>query len=166
MNFEEAIEQLVTEGAIRLWRVSGGWQIAYRVKNGRIEARGLHKIRNRWKVADTLVSSKTYHEPDGWYQVYDMHPGAEPIPLKSAQKNPGYLTGLVRQCHTCKKHLPISMFNREAIMERGFRTWECNTCAEERREEINEYHMLGDAHVGDYVQRVRHTSRPPVEGEI
>lgn len=166
MNYEQALEQLVNEGAIRLWRVSGGWQIVYRVKDGRIEARGLHKISDNWKLAETLVSSKTYRQPDGWYQVYDIHPRAELIPMESAQSNPGYFTGMVRQCHTCKKNRPILMFSREAIRERGYRTWECNICAQERREEIGDYHLVGDQHVGDYLQSGRHTSRPPVEGEI
>jgi hypothetical protein len=166
MNYEQALEQLVNEGAIRLWRVSGGWQIAYRVTDSRIEARGLHKIRNSWKLAETLVSSKTYRQPDGWYQVSDIHPRAKPIARESAQNNPGYFTGMVRQCQTCKKHRPILMYNREAIGERGFRTWECNICAQERREDINEYHILGNKRIGDYLQSGRHTSRPPVEGEI
>lgn len=166
MSYEQALQQLVNEGAIRLWRVSGGWQIGYRVMDGRIEARGLHKINNKWKLADTLVSSKTYHQPDGWYQVNDMHPRADRIPLEGAQKNPGFFKGLVRQCHTCKKERHISMFAREAIRERGFRTWECNKCAQERRQALNEYQLVGDKRIGDYVHASGQMTRPPVEGEI
>lgn len=166
MSYEQALQQLVNEGAIRLWRVSGGWQIGYRLKDSRIEARGLHKINNKWKLADRLVSSKTYREPDGWYQVNNMHPRAERIPLESAHKNPGYFSGLARQCHTCKKNRPISMFSRKAIGERRFRTWECNKCSQERRQVIKEYHTLGDKRIGDYVRASGDISRPPVEGEI
>lgn len=166
MSYEQALEQLVTEGAIRIWRVSGGWEIAYRVRDGRMEARGLHKINNKWTLAGTLVSSKEYHQPDGWYQVLDMHHRAELIPTESAQKNPGYSTGLRRQCHTCKKNRPILMFSRKAILERGFRTWECNKCAGERRVELSEYHMLGEQRIGDYVQASGHITRPPIEGKI
>lgn len=166
MNFDEAREQVVSEGAIRIWRVSGGWQIAYRINDGRIEARGLHKIGDKWKLADHLVSSKTYREPDGWHQVYAMHQQAEPIMLKRAQSNPGYYSGLTRQCHTCKKYRPISMFNRDMIGERRLRTWECEKCADERREEMERYQLYEEEHVGDYLHRAAHASRPPVEGEI
>ena len=166
MKYEKALEQLVKQGAIRLWRVSAGWQIAYRLNEGKLEARGLHLIGNEWKLADGMVGSKIYREAGGWYQVYDMHQRAEPILLKSAEINPGYFRGITRQCHTCKKYRPTSMFNRDMVGERRFRTWECDKCADERSKEIEGYHAHEQEHVGDYVQGGAHASRPPVEGEI
>lgn len=166
MTFDDALEQVVREGAIRYWRVSGGWYVAYRIKDGVLQARGMHAIRGTWKLADKLVSSKTYREPDGWYEVDAMHQAAEPISLESARGNPGYFTGMERQCHTCKKYRPISMYSRNMVPEGRYRTWECDKCAGEREQEMEAYQRRDKEHAGDYLQRAGHSSRPPVEGEI
>ena len=166
MKYEKALEQVVKEGAIRLWRVSGGWQIAYRLNEGQLEARGLHLLATGWELAARLVSSKTYAGGEGWHEVYAMHQRAAPIISKHAESNPGYFRGLTRQCHTCKKYRPISMFNRDMTAERGFRSWECDKCAQERSQEIEGYQDHVREHVGDYMQRGGYASRPPVEGEI
>lgn len=181
MTFEEALQQLVEEGAIRLWRVSGVWYIAYRVKNGQLrpngdhfadvappkyEARNLNKIGDQWKLGETMVGSDAYHQPGGWYPVKTVHHRAKPIEIEAAEANPGYYMGLTRQCSTCKKYKPEKEFERDMEAEGGFRTWECNQCAAERRAAMAKYDREAGRHLGDYLKRPAHTSRPPVEGEI
>lgn len=166
MKFEEALEQVVQEGAIRMWRVSAGWQIAYRITAGKIEARGLHKITDQWDLGQLLVSSKTYREVDGWYAVSSMHQNAEPIIHPGVEGNPGYFFGMRRKCYNCKKYRPVTMFRRDTANERGMRTWECDDCAGKRASESEEYGINGNEHVGDYINKAGHVSRPPVRGEI
>jgi hypothetical protein len=166
MTFEEVLGVTAEQGAIRIWRVSGVWQIAYRWRDGGIQARSLNKVGEAWVLQDKLVGGDTYNQADGWYPVEAMHHRAAPIELDAAKSNPGYYHGLTRQCHTCKKFRPLKAFERDMEAEGGFRTWECNQCAAERRAELARYHQHEDEHVGDYVRPPAHTSRPPVEGEI
>jgi hypothetical protein len=164
MTFEKALEQIVKEGAIRLWRVSAGWAIAYRLQDGRWQARGLVRTADKWQ-AQQRMAGKSYRSVDGWYPVQLPHQATEPIALEAAEQNPGYFLGLTRQCGTCKLYKPLSEFKRQSAGN-VHRSWECNQCAEERRQALRQYRRHDDQHVGDYVRRPAHTSRPPQEGEI
>lgn len=165
MEYQNALQQIIEEGAIRLWRVNAGWSIAYRLLDGNIQARGLHKIEGDWQLGARMVSSYTYLQADGWYQVDGMHAQAEPILSKQAEKNEGYFIGIVRQCQTCQKYRPASMFSRDMNPERNMRTWECDICADERSGETSNYRQHEHNHIGDIIQREGHSSRATVEGQ-
>ncbi len=137
MTFDQALEQVVKEGAIRLWRVSRGWALAYRIHNGKLQARSLNRVgeSDNWKLSNRL-SGTTTHSPDGWHHVLAIHERAQPIELEAAKGNPGYYLGLTRQCGTCRKVKPLSEFERDMTGEQGYRTWECNQCASERAEKL------------------------------
>ena len=108
MNFDEAVDKLVEQGAIRMWRVSGGWYIAYRMRDGQYEARGINEVEGQWKLQDRMVG-KGYLREDGWYTVDAIHPGAAPLKGEAAEKNPGYSVSLQKGCTICEENASSGM---------------------------------------------------------
>ena len=154
MKFNDALEELVAQGAIRIYRTSGAWAIAYRIKNNKIQARSLHKFgENDWRIGDTLVGHDPYANNNGWFTVPAAHQSAKPIELESAKKNPGYYIGLTQQCQTCKQVKPLSEFERDMTDEMDYRTWECNQCAAEREAQAVSTEFDPEKMVGDTIKR-------------
>lgn len=166
MTFEQAMAQAVKEGAIRYYKISEGWGMAYRLNGRRVEVRGVSKVGDEWGLTTHMAGQPRKRNNDGWYPVEGMPAQVEPINIKAAKQNPGYYLGLKRQCHTCKEEKPLLAFERPEDESEDYRTWECNGCYEQRKRELGQYAGEADKHVGDYVQREAHTSRPPVEGEV
>lgn len=166
MKFEEAIEQLVDQGAIRMARMSSVWYIAYRMRAGVIEARGLHQASGEWGLADQLPSAKPASEGEGWFHVAAIPSKAEPIDSEAAKSNAGYFIGLIRQCYTCKQDRPLSWFVHSESDEGYYRSWECKQCSGQRSIERRSYLQSEDEHLGDYQKDRNKTSRPPVPSEI
>jgi len=167
MNYEDAVAEVVKQGAIRLSRVSGVWSIAYRIQQGEVQARNLlRRGENNWELKDHLVGSDEYYQKSGWYSVKHVPPTAKPIESDEAKKNPGYFINLHRRCETCKQDRPLNEFERNSIEEEGYRSWECNHCAKEREDGKKIYHADQGHRIGDYLDRKAHASRPPVESEI
>lgn len=172
MTYDDVLAEVVKQGAIRICKLSKGYHIAYRVKHGELEARGLLKIQvadegsgqtEAWEPTDQMSGAQQVKSPDGWFWVNATHPQIEPIELEAAKRNPGYYAGLMRRCETCKKYKLESEFERDMSGEGGRRTWECNQCASERAAEVKA--NKADRH-GDRLKRETHASEPPVEGEI
>jgi|GEM_PF-2986660 len=167
MTFDEILDSMVAQGAIRVYRVSEVWALAYRVKDGEVQARGLNQIDGQWQAGDRLVSSRTFFQKDGWYAVEGIPKPAKPIELEAAKGNPGYYDGLqMRQCQTCRQYKPLTAFERPIPDEQSGRTWECNQCYATYIGEIEAYQQDPHKHVGDYLRRSTHAARPPAEGEI
>jgi hypothetical protein len=154
MKYQDALEELIAQGAIRLYRAGGAWAVAYRIKNGEIQARSMLKVaEDDWQLADTLVGYDPYTNKTGWFTVPAAHMSAKPIALESAKKNPGYYIGLTQQCQTCKQVKPLSEFERDMTGEMDYRTWECNQCAAERKARSADTEFDPEKMVGDYVKR-------------
>lgn len=168
MKYEQALAQVVKEGAIRIFRISGAWSIAYRIKKGEIERRGIHRNdKDDWTVADHMIGMTVTPRKNGWYPVEEIHHQAVPIESESAMNNPGYdYQVLIRQCQTCKLDQPTKAFERDMQSEMGFRTWECNDCAKDRSTDTKTNLKLVADRSGDYLTRKTHTSKPPIESEI
>lgn len=167
MQFEELLEKMVREGAIRLYRISQGWAFVYRLKEGVVQARGLHEVDGSWEASDHLVSSVQYYQPDGWYPVEAIPPQAVPIESPAAEANPGYFAGLNRQCQTCREFKPLSAFERELDeLGENYRTWECNQCYQQHLAEVRANRAASERRVGDYLQRDTHASKLPPKGKI
>ncbi|MBI3158518.1 MAG: hypothetical protein HYZ26_02830 [Chloroflexi bacterium] len=165
MTWDEAIEQVVSEGAIRIWKTSHGWALAYRLRKNSWEARSIVRISAEdWNLANSLVGGNNRKPSHGWQPVPRVHHRAALIAHPYAKRNRGYYAGLAARCETCKQTKPAWAFERDAGSEQGFRTWECNDCAAERAGEMGRYRSA--VRVGDYVRRETHASKPPVEGDI
>ncbi|MDH5507709.1 MAG: hypothetical protein OEZ02_10860 [Anaerolineae bacterium] len=166
MTFDQLLAQVVKEGAIRIWHVTAAWCLVYRVKDGRLQARGLHQRQGSWHTLPHFIGGKNFYAPDGWYAVVAMHASAEPINLAAAKQNPGYYAGLEKFCYTCKQSKPLYAFERSTGVELQLRTWECDQCAAARHQELAGYQQNGEQHIGDSLRRETHASRPPVTGKI
>ena len=166
MNFEEVLEQVAKEGAIRVYKISDRTGFVYRYEGRNVQAKGLVSINGEWQTTDRIVGSRTLYRPDGWHDVEGMPAQVRPIELDAAKKNTGYYEGLVRQCFICKKEKPMLAFEREEGEEARLCTWECNECYEARQKEQEEYEAEGERLVGDYVGKEKHTERPPIKGEL
>ena len=154
MKYNEALKELVDQGAIRLYRASKAWAVAYRIKNGMIQARSLHKFgEDDWRLGDTLVGYDSYANKTGWFTVPAAHKNAKPIDLESARKNTGYYIGLTQQCQTCKQVKLLSEFERDMTDELDYRTWECNQCAAERETRVVGAEFDPEKMVGDTIKR-------------
>lgn len=164
MKWEEAIDEAANQGAIRVWEASKGWALVYRLRQARWEVRNLVRVgTDDWEMPEKVVGAKLVSR-DGWTAVSRIHHRAQPIANIRAEKNKGYYLGLERRCETCKQIRTADEFERQELAEGRFRTWECNSCAAERRRELGKYRDAG--RVGDVVRRATHVSRPPVESEI
>jgi hypothetical protein len=172
MKYNEALDEVVKQGAIRVVELSKGWHIVYRVHAGQLQARSLIKTKvadqaggapASWKSAAYMSGAQSQRSEDGWFPVDNAHADIQPIELDAAKENPGYWQGSTRRCETCKKFKPESAFERDMSAEAGRRTWECNRCADERQAEVagNKPERRGDV-----MKRTTHASEPPVEGEV
>lgn len=165
MNYQDILEQVVNQGAVRVWRASGVWSVAYRLGDNGWEARSLHKnAAGDWRLGERMVgfSSPT---KNGWYPTQAIHAQATPVEHSQAKNNPGYYAGLTKSCYTCKQEKPLFAFEREITEEQDYRNWECNRCAQERIAEI-QANSGYDGTGGDYVTRQTHASKPPVEAKL
>jgi hypothetical protein len=166
MTFEDALNELVEQGAVRTRRMSAVWYIAYRWRGGSVEARGLHDISGEWRLGEHMPSAAPSPVGTGWFQVGVMPVNAAPIENETAKNNEGYYLGLTRQCYTCKKERPISWFDQNDGEEGLYRSWECKECSGQRHKERNVDILNEDEHIGDYMKERSKTSRPPVPSEI
>ncbi|KAA3648208.1 MAG: hypothetical protein DWQ07_04220 [Chloroflexi bacterium] len=169
MNYEQLVENLVEDGAIRIYKVSDSFGFAYRWKDGRVQVRNFTLAAeggDNWLLKNRLVGSEVPTTEDGWFPAESIPSYAKPIELEAALDNPGYYAGMTQQCQTCKQQKPLFAFERENGDTRGYRTWECNDCYNERLAEVRQYEENPDQRVGDYVKRPTHASKPPVEGDI
>lgn len=162
MTYEEALEKLTAEGAIRAYRLSDNTAYAYRFKDGKYQARTLVGKDGDWKLGATLVSGKAVgRTDDGWYEVIGLPHRAQPIASEAAEKNAGYTVQALRQCYSCKKFKPEAEFERQGGDSR--RNWECNECYERRMREMA---LLAPARRGDFLERDTLVSPPPPQGKI
>ncbi len=163
MTYEQALEKLVGEGAIRVFRLSDSTAYVYRFKDNKYEVRTLSAIDGDWKLTDTVVSRTTGRNPDGWYPVLGMTKQAQPIPLEAAKQNPGYSRISLRQCYTCKQFKPEAEFERPGNQHRN---WECNECYARRQRELAAYTKITGLRKGDVLDRETLASPPPPQGKI
>ena len=169
MNYEQIVGNLVEDGAIRIYKVSESFGFAYRWKDGRTQVRNFVRSADgpdHWELKHRLVGSDEPTSADGWFPAERIPIYARPIELEAAQENPGYYADLTQPCQTCKQLQPLSAFERENGSTRGYRSWECNDCYNQRLAEVQQYEENPDQRVGDYVKRPTHASKPPVEGDI
>lgn len=163
MEMEKLLMEMANQGGVRVWRVSNGWLVVYRLKAGRWEAANLVRAtEGNWLVSG--ATGETGGRQNIWQPVLRIHHRALPIELNAARKQKGYYLGLERRCETCKLVKSSHEFERLDDAEQGFRTWECNQCAAERDREVSS--LRKSARVGDYLRRNTHASKPPVESEI
>ena len=166
MIFEDALEQVVEQGAVRLYRLSERTAYVYRYQENQLQVRTLSQKDGEWFLPLYMAGMDTYYSDDGWYAADTLPKWAKPIELQAAKKNPRYYDGLTKQCHTCKRELPLYMFEREPGPDQGLRDWECNDCYQQYLEEFAEYDEQAPQHVGDYIKRDTHAAKPPVKGKI
>jgi len=167
MPFDEIIEKVVAEGAIRVYRLSDSTAYAYRLKDDHYEARTLIGINGDWSLGKTLVSTKTIgRSQDGWYRIVGLPKRALPIQLEAAKQNPGYSSVILRQCYTCKKYRPEAEFERPGNGGDPHRNWECNECYGRRQRELTAFQKTGGLRKGDSVERETLASPPPPQGKI
>lgn len=167
MNYSEIIEKVANQGAVRVCRMGGGWAIAYRMKNGEVQARSISKNDNEeWELSEQMAGHSHNINRGGWYPVQTVHKNAEPLNIESAKKNQGYFTGNLITCYTCKLEKPPEAFRRNQSVDQQYREWECNSCSQERGETLDEFEKTLNQNLGDSVKHSPHASKPPVPGEI
>lgn len=167
MNYDQAIEQAVAEGAIRAFRLSDSTAYVYRLREGRYQARLLSGDADsgEWRFGD-LPSARALGSADGWYLVLELPWQAKAIDSEEAAKNEGYAQAAWRQCYTCKDYKPEDEFARSAEGEQARRNWECNSCYQQRMREIGRFRRRGGKRSGDSLERDTLASPPPPSGEI
>ncbi len=162
MTYEEVLAKAVAEGAIRAFRLSENTAYAYRLKDGKYEARTLLAKEGNWSLGAVLVSGKHVgRTPDGWYPVVGLPHRAQPIGDEAAEKNAGYTKASLRQCYSCKQFKPEAGFAREG--GDSHRNWECNECYDRRK---REWAMLAPTRRGDFLDKDTLVSPPPPQGKI
>jgi hypothetical protein len=167
MTYEEALAKVTAEGAIRAYRLSDSMGYAYRLKDGQVQARGLHAVNDVWHLGDSLVSAKMVgRSADGWYPVVGLPKRAQPIELDAAKANPGFTAEASRQCYTCKQYKKESLFERPGNQDAALRNWECNDCYYRRKRELAGFHKTGTGRSGDSLDRETLASPPPPQGKI
>ena len=166
MTFDEAIEKVVEQGAIRVYRLSNSLAFVYRLTDSGYQARGLYAVENNWALGKRMVSVKDLASLDGWFDLAVLPWQAEAIELEAAKMNPGYGIAIWQQCHTCKKSKPQLAFLRTTSSVFQRRNWECNECYERRTREIKNYRRINSTREGDYLSKATIASPPPAEGEI
>lgn len=165
MTLEEALQQVVKEGAIREYRLSDNLAFVYRLKGNVYQARGLYVGEDGWRLGERLVSAKQLNSPDGWYDVFGLPWQAKAIEMQAAKQNPGYARAILQQCYTCKQVKPLSEFERAGNGLGPHRDWECNECYERRLRELQAYRRQAPRK-GDYLDKETLASPPPPEGRI
>ena len=166
MKFEQAMEQVVSQGAIRVYRLSDSLAYVYRMLGSSYQARGLYAVEDDWQLGERLVSAKDYASGDGWNEVPALPWQGKAIDLEGAKDNLGYGLAIIQQCHTCKEQKPIMAFERGGIGVAHRRNWECNECYERRVREIASYRKKLSIRQGDFLDKVTIASPPPPQGEI
>ncbi|QYK51768.1 MAG: hypothetical protein KF701_04555 [Anaerolineales bacterium] len=162
MTYEEVLEKAVAEGAIRAFRLSDNTAYAYRLKDGKYQARSLVAREGNWALGPVLVSGKAVgRTADGWYEVVGLPHRAQPIGGEAAEHNAGYSDVSLRQCYSCKQFKPQAEFAREG--GDAHRNWECNECYERRTRELA---MLAPSRRGDFLDKDTLVSPPPPQGKI
>jgi hypothetical protein len=164
MTYDEALEKVVADGAIRAYRLSDSTAYAYRLKDDHYEARTLVGINGDWSLGKTLVSTKTIgRSEDGWYRIVGLPKRAMPIGLEAAKQNLGYSQVVLKQCYTCKQYKPEAEFERPGDPHRN---WECNECYSRRQRELTAFEKVGGIRKGDALDRTTLASPPPPQGKI
>jgi hypothetical protein len=171
MNYEEAIQQAVADGAIRAFRLSDNLAFVYRLRGDSYEARGLYGQEGDWRLGERLVSQSDIGTPErglkaGWHAVPRLPSQAKPIETDAARQNPGYARPVLRQCYTCKQTKPEAEFARSAGNGGSARSWECNACYGQRMQELARFELRGDQRKGDALDKDTIASQPPPEGRI
>ena len=166
MTFDEAIEQAVAQGAIRVYRLSDSLAYVYRRSEGGYQARGLHALEGEWSLGDRLVGARALSSADGWFELPALPWEAKAIELEAAKQNPGYGLAIAQQCYTCKEIKPIQAFERPGNGASTLRKWECNQCYQRRMREMANYEKAGALRQGDYLSKATIASPPPPESEI
>jgi hypothetical protein len=166
MKFDEALEKLIEEGAIRVYPLSRSLAYAYRLRDSVYQARSLHAVEDEWSLGKRLVSAKDLESLDGWFDIPALPWQATAIQSDAAKKNEGYGYAIWQQCHTCKEVKPEKAFERDGQNALIRRNWECNECYERRMREMTIYRNKSTGRSGDYLDRETVASPPPAEGEI
>ena len=166
MKFEEALEQVVNQGAIRVFRLSDSLAYVYRMQGSSCQARGIYGAEGNWQLGERLVSAKDYDSKDGWYDVPALPWQTKTINLQAAKKNPGYGLAILQQCHTCKEQKPILAFERGGFGVVQRRNWECNKCYKRRIREMASYRKSSSIRQGDFLDKATIASPPPPKSEI
>jgi hypothetical protein len=163
MTWDETLDAMVRDGAIRLWRASRGWAVVYRL--GREGWEGCSLIRRpggEWMATESLAGGT--RRGSRWQPVAVVHHRAIPVDRRGATRNRGYFLDITRRCETCKRVLPLAQFERQRRDTTAFRSWECNDCSAERVQELGKYRT--GRRIGDYLRRDSHASKPPVKSEL
>ena len=166
MTYEQALEKLAAEGAIRVFRLSDSTAYVYRLKDNKYEVRTLSAVNGEWQLTKTVVSRTMWRNADGWYAVLGMPRQAQPIPLEAAKQNAGYSQMSLRQCYTCKQFKPEAEFERPGAGGDPHRNWECNECYGRRQREMAAFKKLTGRRKGDFLDRETLASPPPPQGKI
>ena len=166
MTYEEALEKLIAEGAIREYKLSDNLAFVYRYQNGRFQARGLYGREGDWRLGGRLVSALDYSDASGWHTVNVLPWQARAIEDPAAQKNPGYAIAILQQCYTCKEEKPISAFSHAGPPSLRPRDWECSECYQRRMRELAQFKAQSPKRQGDALNQDTLASPPPPEGEI
>ena len=166
MTYDETLEKMVAEGAIRVFRLSDSTAYVYRLKDNQYEVRTLSAVNGDWQLTKTVVSRTMGRSADGWYAVLGLPRQAQPIELESAHQNPGYTKLSLRQCYTCKQTKPEAEFARPRTGDHLSRDWECNDCFGRRAREMAGYRKAGEKRSGDYLEKDTIASPPPPKGQI
>jgi len=166
MTFEQAMEQVVSQGAIRVYRLSNSLAYVYRMKGSSYQARGLYAVEGDWQLGERLVSAKDFASENGWYGVPSLPWQSEAIDLGAAKDNPGYGLAILQQCHTCREQKPILAFERGGIGIARRRNWECNECYERRMSEMASYRKGKSIRQGDFLDKATIASPPPPQSDI
>ena len=166
MTYDETLEKMVAEGAIRVFRLSDSTAYVYRLKDNQYEVRTLSAVNGDWQLTKTVVSRTMGRSADGWYAVLGLPRQAQPIELESAHQNPGYTKLSLRQCYTCKQFKPEAEFERPGSAGDQHRNWECNECYSRRQREQAAYKKLTGRRKGDFLDRETLASPPPPQGKI
>jgi len=165
MTFEQALEKMAAEGAIRVFRLSDNTAYVYRLKDNKYEVRTLAAVNGDWQATQTVVSRTMGRSADGWYAVLGLPRQAQPIPLEAAHQNPGYTKLSLKQCYTCKQFKPEAEFERPASAGDQHRNWECNECYNRRQRELAAFKKIS-GRKGDSLDRQTLASPPPPQGKI
>ena len=166
MTFDEAIEQSVSEGAIRQYRVSDNLAYVYRFYDGQYQARGIYATEGQWALGKRLVASVDYSQQSGWHTVVGLPWQAQAIESEPAKLNPGYGFAIFRQCYTCKEEKSINRFSHQGGQINRRREWECNECYERRMREVRAFNRKSPLRSGDAVEKETIASAAPPISQI
>jgi hypothetical protein len=166
MTYEEALEKLIAEGAIREYKISESLAFVYRYEENSYQARGVYGHEGDWKLGSRLVSSLDYSDQSGWQKVLGLPWQAYAIDNAQAMQNPGYAFAIIRQCYTCKEEKTIDQFSHAQGIASRSRDWECDECYQRRMREMAQYEESQSKRKGDALSKETLASPPPAESEI